>query len=95
MFGGEGIYAGDVMIGLVLADRLYLKTGDLNRADFLAEKCEPFSYSRGKKIMSTSYYAVPDWLLDDPEKFGEWARKAQAAAIAVKAPLKKSRSRKR
>jgi DNA transformation protein len=95
MFGGEGIYAADVMIGLVLADRLYLKTGDLNRADFLAEKCEPFSYSRGKKIMSTSYYAVPDRLLDDPEEFGRWARRAHAAAIAVKVPLKKPRSRKR
>ena len=84
MFGGEGIYAGEVMIGLVAGDRLYLKTGDLNRADFLAEACEAFSFPRGKKIMTTSYYAVPDRLFDDPEEFGGWARKAHAAELAAK-----------
>jgi DNA transformation protein and related proteins len=90
MFGGEGIYAGEVMIGLVAGDRLYLKTGDLNRADFLAEACEAFSFPRGKKLMVTSYYAVPDRLFDDPEEFGGWARKAHAAAISVKKPPRKS-----
>ena len=91
MFGGEGLYSGALMIGLVLEDRLYLKTGDLNRADFLAENCKPFTYSRGRKITSMSYFEVPDRLLDDPEEFGRWARKAEAAALAVKKPRKKSR----
>jgi len=91
MFGGEGIYAGEVMIGLVAGDRLYLKTGDLNRADFLAEACEASSFPRGKEIMVTSYYAVPDRLFDDPEEFGAWARKAHATAISVKKPPRKSR----
>jgi DNA transformation protein len=94
MFGGEGIYAGDQIIGLVIDDRLYLKTTERNRADFLAEGCEPFTYMRGKKRMATSYYTVPERLLDDPEEFGQWARKAQSAAVAAKAPLKKSHSRK-
>ena len=93
MFGGEGIYAGDQIIGLVVDDRLYLKTTERNRADFLAEGCEPFTYMRGKKRMATSYYAVPERLLDDPEEFGHWARKAHDAALAVKA-LKRPRSRK-
>jgi len=91
MFGGEGIYAGSLMIGLVAKDRLYLKTGDSNRADFVAEGCEAFSFPRGKKIMVTSYYAVPERLFDDPEEFSGWARKAQSAAVAAKAPRKKSR----
>ena len=91
MFGGEGIYAGDLMIGLVAAERLYLKTTDLNRANFETEGCEPFSFPRGKKIMVTSYYAVPERLLDDPEEFASWARKAHAAALAAKAPRKKPR----
>ena len=95
MFGGEGIYAGDLMFGLVADDRIYLKTTDANRADFLAEGCEAFSFPRGKKIMVTSYYAVPERLLDDPEEFGHWARRAHAAALAAKAPVNKPRSRKR
>ena len=91
MFGGEGIYAGGTMIGLVFEDRLYLKAGDLNRDDFLAERCEPFTYSQGRKIVSMSYYEVPERLLDDPEEFGDWARKARAAALAPKKPRRKAR----
>ena len=90
MFGGEGIYAGDRIIGLVIDDELYLKTTDSNRADFLAEGCKPFSYRRGKEMTATSYYAVPDRLLDDPEEFAAWARKAHAAALAPR-PRRKRR----
>jgi TfoX/Sxy family transcriptional regulator of competence genes len=95
MFGGEGIYAGDQIIGLVVDDRLYLKTTEGNRPDFLVEGCKPFTYRRGKEVTATSYYAVPDRLLDAPEEFGQWARKAHAAAITAKMPRKKSRSEKR
>lgn len=94
MFGGEGIYTGDQIVGLVVDDQIYLKTGDGNRTDYLAEGCKPFSFRRGKKITATSYYAVPERLLDDPEEFAAWVRKAHAAAIAAKAPREKSRSRK-
>jgi len=94
MFGGEGIYAGEQIIGLVIGDQIYLKTTDLNRADYLAEKCKPFSYRRGKKLTDTSYYAVPDRLLDDPEAFAGWARKAHDAAVAPKRPRKKPPPRK-
>ena len=89
MFGGEGIYAGEQIIGLVIGEQIYLKTTETNRADYLAEKCKPFSYRRGKKLTDTSYYAVPDRLLDDPEEFAAWAHKAQAAALAAKAPRAK------
>jgi DNA transformation protein len=95
MFGGEGIYSGEQIIGLVVDDRLYLKTTESNRADFLSEGCKPFTYRRGKEIRATSYYAVPDRLLDDAEEFAGWAHKALAAALAAKAPHKKSGSRKR
>ncbi|HJT42639.1 MAG TPA: TfoX/Sxy family protein [Rhizomicrobium sp.] len=90
MFGGEGLYAGEQIIGLVVDDRLYLKTTNSNRTDYLAEGCKPFTFRRGKKITATSYYAVPERLLDDPEEFAAWARKAQTAALSPKA-RKKSR----
>jgi DNA transformation protein len=89
MFGGEGIYAGEQIIGLVIDDQIYLKTTDRNRADFLAEGCEPFSYMRGKKRMATSYYAVPDRLLDNAEEFAGWVRKAHDAARVPKPPKKR------
>ncbi|HYS44945.1 MAG TPA: TfoX/Sxy family protein [Rhizomicrobium sp.] len=91
MFGGEGIYADGMIVAFVVNEKLYLKTGDINRADFLAEGCEAFSFLRGKKVMTTSYYSVPDRLLDNPEEFSVWARKAQTTSLAARTPRKKSR----
>jgi DNA transformation protein len=87
MFGGEGIFVGDLMIGLVVDDQIYLKAGDSNRADFEAEGAKPFTYRRGKERNATSlsYYTVPEHLLDDPEEFCRWARKAHDAALAARA----------
>jgi DNA transformation protein and related proteins len=96
MFGGEGIFVGDLMIGIVVDERIYLKTGDGNRADFEAEGSKPFTYTRGKERNATSlsYYTVPEHLLDDPEEFCRWARKAHDAALtarAAKAPKRRAR----
>lgn len=96
MFGGEGIFAGDLMIGIVVDDQIYLKVGDGNRADFEAEGARPFTYMRGKERNATSlsYYTVPDRLLDDIEEFAVWARKAHETALAKAAKAPKRRIRK-
>ena len=73
MFGGEGIFVGDLMIGLVADERIYLKTGDGNRAKFEAEGCRAFSFPRGDNMMVLPYHAVPERLLDECEEFGQWA----------------------
>jgi DNA transformation protein len=95
MFGGEGIFVGDLMIGIVVDDQIYLKADDGNRGDFLAEGSEPFTYERGKKRIATSlsYYAVPERLLDDPEELGQWAKLAHEAALAARASKPKKRKR--
>ena len=80
MFGGEGLFAGDLMIGLVMEDRIFLKTDDETRHAFLAEKMPPFSFAKGGKRIITSYYEIPDRLYDDAELFAEWATRAQAVA---------------
>jgi DNA transformation protein len=82
LFGGEGIFAGPLMIGLVMRDQLYLRTGDDSRARYVAEKSPPFTFEKGGKTVSTAYYSVPDRLLDDVEEFADWARDAQRAAVA-------------
>ena len=95
MFGGEGIFVGDLMIGIVVDDQIYLKAGDSNRADFEAEGATPFTYTRGKegKATSLSYFTVPDRLLDDPEELGQWARKAHETALAAQSSKVKKRKR--
>lgn len=85
MFGSEGLFAGDVMIGFADEDIIYLKTDEATRAAFVAEGCGPFVYRKrsGEEIVM-SYYRVPDRLYDDPEEFAEWARRA--TAVAEKSP---------
>lgn len=97
MFGGEGIFADDLMIGIVVDERIYLKTGDANRADFEAEEAAPFTYTRGKdrKATSLSYFTIPDRLLDDPEEFARWARKAHDTAIAASRQATSGRDKKK
>jgi DNA transformation protein and related proteins len=82
MFGGFGMYIEGQIVGIIVRDRIYLKTDDESRKAFVAEKCKPFTYQRGcdSKGVSMRYYAIPDRLYDDPEEFTAWARMAQAVA---------------
>ena len=42
LFSGEGIYSGGIIIGIVIDDRIYLKTSEATRPAFTAEGCKPF-----------------------------------------------------
>jgi len=92
-FGGEGICAGEIMIGMVFDDIIYFKTDDETRKAFLAEKSKPFSFlkrSTGETIVTT-WFALPDRLYDEPEELALWARAALAVASASPAVKKKSK----
>ena len=86
-FGGEGIVADDVMIGMVFDDIIYFKTDDETRKAFVAEKTKPFSFlkrSTGETIVTT-WFALPDRLYDDPEELAQWARAALDVARRAEA----------
>ena len=90
MFGGEGLFVDGLMIGLVIQDRIYLKTDDQSRKAYIAEKSKPFTYSaKGGKKVSLNHYAIPERIHDDPELFADWARAAHAVARAK--PVKKKK----
>jgi DNA transformation protein len=89
LFGGEGLYVDGVIIGLVMDDRIFLKTDDATRPAYLAEGCKPFGFMKGGKRVDTVYFAIPERLYDEPEEFAAWAR--QAHAIARASPKKKKR----
>jgi DNA transformation protein and related proteins len=83
MFGGVGVYAGDLFFALLDNDVLYLKVNDSNRADFEAAGAGPFRpYGPGGEVMQ--YYEVPAAVLEDADELGRWARKAIAVAHAKK-----------
>ena len=75
MFGGLGVYAGDLFFALVDDDRLYFKVDDVTRADFVAAGSGPFRpYGEGGEEMS--YYEVPADALEDVDVLRGWVRKA-------------------
>ncbi len=90
-FGGEGIYAGSTMIGSIFRDVIYFKTDTETRKPFDAEVCKPFTFMKGKELVTTTWLAIPDRLYDDPEELARWARAALAVARASATAKKKAR----
>jgi DNA transformation protein len=79
-FGGEGIYSGDIMIGMVFGDTIYFKTDEDTRKAFLTERTKPFTFKKGGETVVTGWYALPERLYDDPDELAEWARAAYGVA---------------
>jgi DNA transformation protein and related proteins len=79
MFGGVGIYGGELFFGLIDDDVLYFKVDDSTRPDFESRGMDPFRpFGEDGEVMQ--YYRVPDDLLEDAEALGQWAGEALMAA---------------
>lgn len=86
MFGGAGVYSKGVMFGLVFDDTLYLKADAESRAAFEAKGSAAFAYKNASgKPVNTSYWKLPDGLVDDADEAVKWAQTALAIAKAEKA----------
>lgn len=88
MFGGLGLYSGDVFFGLVAADVLYFKVDATSRLPFEAAGSGPFRPYGGEATMS-SYYNVPVGVLEHPPTLIVWARRAIDAARAANTPRRR------
>ncbi|MBA4209843.1 MAG: transcriptional regulator [Parvibaculum sp.] len=94
MFGGAGVYLGDLMFGLIAGETLFFKVDDRNRADYEAEEMGPFVYEPPSgKAVAMSYYELPERLYDDADELVAWARKALDAALSAKAAKPAPRKR--
>jgi DNA transformation protein len=98
MFGGAGLFAGEVMFGLVDEGRIYLKTDESLRRDLERAGAESWIYTerKGPKAgvpQQTSYWSLPDCAADDPDEACAWGRRALAVAVAVRAARPKGRRR--
>jgi len=82
MFGGVGIYSGDLFFALIAEDRLYFKVSDLNREDFEKHGMEPFFPYDSPTPMQ--YWEVPRSVLADESELGLWIEKALAVAESKK-----------
>jgi DNA transformation protein len=83
MFGGVGVYSGELFFALIDDDVLFLKVDDTNRPDFVARGMKPFApFGEGGEVMQ--YYRLPEELLEDPEELRPWVEKAIAVAARKK-----------
>jgi DNA transformation protein len=73
---------GDLIVGIIVDDVLYLKTDMETRATFVAQELQPFCYATktGERHV-TSYYRPPDEALESPDSMREWLRLALSAAL--------------
>ena len=87
MFGGLGLYAGDVFFALVAADVLYFKVDDATRATYESAGCGPFRPYGGEAM--SSYYNVPVDVLEHAPTLIVWARRAIDVARAAARPKRR------
>jgi DNA transformation protein len=80
MFGGQGIYLGELMFALEVDGELYLKTDDDTVPAFRSAGSRPFAYEREGRATQMSYWRLPDRALDDPDEAARWGRLALDAA---------------
>lgn len=85
MFGEGGVYAEDLMFGMIVNDALYFRVDDTNRADYEALGIGPLvAHWNPTKLMP--YYEVPRAVIEDPDRLQAWANKA--VAVAARLPKK-------
>ena len=87
MFGGVGLYSGDLFFALMDDDTLYFKVDDITRPGFEERGMGPFRPG-GEDGEVMQYYEVPADVLEDAEALAPWV--ADAVGVA-----RRARSRKR
>jgi DNA transformation protein and related proteins len=83
MFGGVGIYAGDLFFALVDDDTLYFKVDSITRGAFEDRGMGPFR-PYGEEGEVIHYYEVAADLLEDAEALRPWVDAAIEVARRAK-----------
>ncbi|EIM29489.1 TfoX/Sxy family protein [Microvirga lotononidis] len=96
MFGGQGIYQGELMFALVASGEVYLKADDETAGFFRDRGSRPFAYeTRDGRRSIMGYWLMPESALDDPDEAAELATMAVAAARRAKSAQVRKGSRTR
>ena len=92
MFGGVGIYAGDLFFALIANDILYFKVDAETRPKYTVLGMKPFR-PYGEDGEEMKYFQVPVSVLEDADALRPWV--ADAVAVARRAGQTPRRGRKR
>ena len=92
MFGGVGLYSGDLFFALMDDDVLYFKVDGTTRARFEERGMGPFRPGgEGGEVMQ--YYEVPADVLEDAEALAPWVADAVEVARRARSRKRSPRSR--
>ena len=80
MFGGVGLYAGDVFFAVMMDDTVYLKVDDTTRGSYEAAGSRAFNPFPERGGGSMQYFEVPLAVLEDADELARWARESIRAA---------------
>jgi DNA transformation protein len=98
MFGGVGLYSGELFFGLIDDDTLFFKSDSTNSAEYIARNMPRFMPFPDRPEAVMAYYQVPADIIEDAESLTAWARKSVAVALnsrAAKARPKRASVRKK
>ncbi|WP_439500040.1 TfoX/Sxy family protein [Bosea sp. (in: a-proteobacteria)] len=84
MFGGLGVYDGELIFAIVFDGEVYLKTSGQTRSLFAEAGSVPFTYAARSRERETGYWRLPEAAFDDGEELRRWTGLALEAARAAK-----------
>lgn len=84
MFGGHGIYRGELMFAIIVDDRMYFKADADTRKTFTKLGLAPFTYVARGKTQTLQYYEAPPEVFEEPEAMLKWARQAIDTALKAR-----------
>jgi DNA transformation protein len=85
MFGGVGLYHGDLFFALIDDDTLYFKVDDSNRTDYQSRGARPFRPYKDRPEVSLTYFEVPAEIMEEHDDIVAWARRSIAVALSSQA----------
>lgn len=71
MFGGRGLYVGDLFFGILHDGRLYFHTDERTRPGYVDAGSQAFQPNPRQRL--ERYYEVPAEVLEDAERLTTWA----------------------
>jgi DNA transformation protein len=90
MFGGVGLYSGDLFFGLIDDDTLFFKTDESNAAPYQSRNMPRFMPPADRPLGAMGYHQVPVDVIEDAQMLIEWARRSVAVALSSHAAKRRT-----
>lgn len=86
MFGGAGLYDGDLFFAIASGGELYLKADAQSEAFYRNGNSDRFTYESKGKVVGLNFWRVPAEVLEDPDALPRWVRVAMDTALRARNP---------